>query len=66
MSTEAKRKANSRYISSLDNITVRVPKGTKERWRAAAVAAGKSLNQMIVDAVEAELSQTHRTSGAES
>ena len=55
MSTEAKRKANSRYISSLDNITIRVPKGTKDLWRAAAAAMGKSLNQMIADAVEAEL-----------
>lgn len=55
MSTEAKRKANSKYISSQDNITIRTPKGTKDRWKEAAAARDKSLNQLIVDAVEAEI-----------
>ncbi len=31
------------------------PKGTKERWKAAATDRGKSLNQFIVGAVEAEI-----------
>ena len=34
---------------------IRAPKGTKERWKAAATDRGKSLNQFIVDAVEAEI-----------
>lgn len=55
VSTDAKRKANSKYISSQDNITIRTPKGTKERWKGAAEERNKSLNQFIVESVEKEL-----------
>lgn len=41
----------------LDEIKVRPPKGTKERWRAAAEASGKSLQQFIIDAVESAIAE---------
>ena len=44
-----------KHLEKLDEIKIRPPKGTKERWRTAAETMGKSLSQMIVDAVEAEL-----------
>ena len=37
----------------LDAVTVRPPKGTKERWRAAATKHGKTLQRFVIDAVEA-------------
>ena len=37
----------------LDAVTVRPPKGTKERWRAAAAKHGKTLQRFVIDAVEA-------------
>ena len=42
----------------LDEIKVRPPKGTKDRWRAAADEAGVSLTQFIINAVEAAIGQT--------
>ena len=38
-----------------DQVVVRPPKGTKDRWKAAADAAGVSLQRFIIDAVEAKI-----------
>lgn len=35
-----------------DTVTIRPPKGSKERWRAAASANGVSLQRFIIDAVD--------------
>lgn len=51
--TEAKKEGNRKWdAANLDRLSVAAPKGTKERWKAAAAEQGKSLNQFIVDAVE--------------
>ena len=47
--------AKKHMQEKLDEIKVRPKKGTKDRWRAAADAEGKSLQQFIIDAVEAAL-----------
>lgn len=39
----------------LDEVRVRPPKGTKERWRAAAEKRGQSLQRFIIEAVEKEI-----------
>ena len=39
----------------LDEVKIRPPKGTKERWKAAAADAGTSLQKFIIDAVEAAI-----------
>ena len=44
-----------KYLSTLDEIRIRVPKGKKEEYRSAAEASGKSLNQFIIDCIEANL-----------
>lgn len=49
-----RKAANERYLATQDEIKVRAPKGTRERWRVAAEAAGApSLQRFIIDAVEA-------------
>jgi len=54
--TDAQKKASIKYLKEkTDSIQIRTPKGTKEKWRAAAAASKKSLNQFIVDAVECEI-----------
>lgn len=54
--TDAQKKASIKYLKEkTDSIQIRTPKGTKERWRDAADARGKSLNQFIVDTVESEI-----------
>ena len=40
-----------------DKMLVRVPKGTKDRWKGAAQTAGESLNSYIVGAVEDRISK---------
>lgn len=57
--TDAQKKASIKYLKEkTDSIQIRTPKGTKERWRIAAADRGKSLNQFIVDTVEAEIENT--------
>ena len=53
--SEAQKKATKKYLDGLDEIRVRAKEGTKARWKAAAEARGQSLNQFIVDTVEAEV-----------
>lgn len=56
--TDAQKKASIKYLKEkTDSIQIRTQKGTKEEWRSAAVSAGKSLNQFIVDAVEGEINR---------
>ena len=59
--TEKKKKASIKYLKeNTDSIQIRTPKGTKERWKAAATDRGKSLNQFIVDTMENEISEGRR------
>ena len=34
-----------------DRINLKVPKGTRDKWRERAVSEGKSLNKWIIDRV---------------
>ena len=54
--TEAQKAASIKYLKEkTDDIRVRAQKGTKDRWKEAAEARGKSLQQFIIDAVEAAM-----------
>ena len=54
--TEAQKKASIKYMSEkTDDIRLRVPKGLKDKYKAAAKKRGKSMTQFIVDCVEKEL-----------
>lgn len=44
-----------KYLSTLDEIRIRIPKGKKDEYKSAAEASGKSLNQFIIDCIEANL-----------
>lgn len=51
--TEAQKRASIKYMAeSTDDIRLRVPKGTKDRWKAAAEARGISLTQFVCELVE--------------
>ena len=54
--TEARKKANIKYMQDkTDNIQLRLSKGTKERWKAAAELAGMSMTKYVADAVEKQI-----------
>lgn len=55
VSDKQKEYARKHQQEKLDAITIRPPKGTKDRWKAAAEAAGVSLSQFIIEAVEATI-----------
>lgn len=46
--TEAQAEAIRRHRQLLDNITVSVPKGEREKYKLQAAAAGMSLNAYII------------------
>ena len=51
--TKAGQRAVARYVTAnYDDIKIRPPKGAREVWKAAADAAGVSLNQFVINAVE--------------
>lgn len=58
VSEKQKAWAKKHQEEKRDEIKLRPPKGTKDRWRAAAEGAGVSLSQYIIDAVEAALAAT--------
>ena len=56
--SKAQQRATAKYVKeNYDRIEVKPEKGTKDRWRAAADAEGKSLQQFIIDTVEAVLAE---------
>ncbi len=53
MYSEAQKRATSKYhAKAYDQVSIRVPKGTRDRWRALAEMEGKSLAAYIVSRVE--------------
>lgn len=56
--TQAQKKASIKYLKEkTDSIQIRAQKGTKECWRKVAAARGKSLNQFIIETMEAEVNR---------
>ena len=52
MATDAKRKANRKYLGTLDEIRIRIKQdGTKEKITAHAAARGESVNAFISRAI---------------
>ena len=49
---EQRKESNKRYLSTLDEIKIRVPKGHKELIKAHADRSGESVNAFIVRAIE--------------
>ena len=57
--TDAQKRATMKYMQDkTDDIRLRLPRGTKDRWRAAAQAAGyASMTQYVQAVVEAAIMQ---------
>ena len=59
--TDAQKKASIKYIQEkTDDIRIRTPKGTKERWKQVADTKGMSLTQFVIEAVEAAVIQASK------
>lgn len=57
MDTDARKKARAKYreTNRTVKITLEVPEQTRNRWKAQAAAAGKSLTAFIADLIEKDL-----------
>lgn len=56
--TQTQNKATQKYIKEhLEEIKIRVPKGQKANYQNAAAAAGLSLTQFIVTAMNEKISR---------
>lgn len=56
--SKAQQKAVQKYVSSnYDDIKVRVPKGEREKIKAAAEVAGMSVNEYIIDAIRIKMNE---------
>lgn len=58
--SEAHKKASYKYNASRDSITIRPERSKGVAIRAAAVASGKSLQNYILDALDARMEQEGR------
>ncbi len=56
--SQAQNKATQKYVKeNYDRIQITCRKGKKEQYKALAEGAGKSLNQYILDLLEAEFGE---------
>ena len=62
---ESKRRANARYIATLDRIMIQPPKADGAAIRSAAAAAGQSVQRYILDAVATRMAAEGATSPIE-
>lgn len=53
--SEARRKANEKYLDKLDEIKIRLPKGEKERIKRFAQSHGQSVNAFITELIHREM-----------
>ena len=58
--SEAHKKASCKYTASRDSITIRPERSKGAETRAAASASGKSLQNYILDALDARMEQEGR------
>lgn len=57
--SEAQKKSAQKWdAANLDRISVAIAKGKKDEIKAAAVAAGESMNQYIITAIESRVNGT--------
>ena len=55
--SESRKKANLKWdAANLDRVSIAMPKGMKDTVKAAAAAAGESMNQYIIGATEQRMS----------
>ena len=54
--TDAQKRATAKYkAAARDKLTLDVPKGSKDRYKAHAERRGKSLTALIIDLLEQDI-----------
>ncbi len=56
--TEAQKRASQKYKEAArEKLTLDIPKGSKERYKAHAEKRGKSLTSLFVDLIERDIKE---------
>lgn len=63
MASEAKLKANAKYMATLDRIVIQPKKETGAQIRKAAADAGQSVQQYILQAVKERIELENKIPG---
>lgn len=63
--TESQKKANAKYLAKLEEIKIRVPAGSKTKYKQLAELTGESLNGLIIRLLDAELEWRESIKAAE-
>ena len=64
--SESRKKANLKWdAANLDRVSIAMPKGMKDTVKAAAAAAGESMNQYIIGATEQRINRKSPQNAAE-
>ena len=53
--TESRKRASKKYLATLDEIRIRLPKGQKAEIKAAADSHGESVNTFVLAAIRARI-----------
>lgn len=63
--TQARKENNKKWdAANLDRVSIAIPKGRKDIIKAAAAAAGESMNQYIVTAVDERMERGKSVNGS--
>ena len=64
--TEARKENNKKWdAANLDRVSIAIPKGRKDIIKAAAAAAGESMNQYIITAVDERIGRDNAAPDAD-
>ena len=58
MKTEAQKRASIKYRQQKETVSLELPKGTREKWKARAEAVGMSMTAYIVSLVESDIEKS--------
>ena len=62
--TEARKEGNRKWdAANLDRVSIAVAKGKKDEIKAAASAAGESMNQYIITAIDQRIERDKQEAG---
>ena len=61
MTSKKQLESAKKYLSKFDDIKIRVPAGQREQLKAYAETQGKSLNQLIIDLLVADMAAHGKT-----
>lgn len=58
--SDAQKKATNKYLEKFEDIKIRVPKGSRDIYKNYAVSKGTSLNNLIIELLEKDMTDNKK------